>query len=96
MCSSRQDAAQTTVNQMGPPEPYRTALAGRPYDGEIAFTDAQLGRLFDSLKRSGKESNTIVAVVSDHGESLGEHGELTHAVLVYESTLRVPLLIAGP
>ncbi len=79
-----------------PPEPYRTSFAGRPYDGEIAFTDAQLGRLLDSLKSSGQESNTIIAVVSDHGESLGEHGELTHAVLVYESTLRVPLVIAGP
>jgi arylsulfatase A-like enzyme/Tfp pilus assembly protein PilF len=79
-----------------PPEPYRTTFAERPYDGEIAFADAQLGRLLESLKASGRESDTIVAVVSDHGESLGEHGELTHAVLVYESTLRVPLLIAGP
>ncbi len=79
-----------------PPEPYRATFANRPYDGEIAFTDAQLGRLFESLKASGRESNTIIAVVSDHGESLGEHGELTHAVLIYGSTLHVPLVIAGP
>ncbi len=79
-----------------PPEPYRTTFAGRPYDGEIAFADAQLGRLLDSLKASGQQSNTIVVVVSDHGESLGEHGELTHAILVYGSTLHVPLVIAGP
>ncbi|TMB55121.1 MAG: tetratricopeptide repeat protein [Chloroflexi bacterium] len=79
-----------------PPEPYRTAFAGRPYDGEIAFADAQLGRLFDWLRSSGHEQDTVVAVLSDHGESLGEHREVTHAVLLYESTLRVPFLLAGP
>jgi arylsulfatase A-like enzyme/tetratricopeptide (TPR) repeat protein len=79
-----------------PPEPYRTEFAGRPYDGEIAFADAQLGRVFDWLRESGHEQDTVVAVLADHGESLGEHGEMTHAVLVYESTLHVPFLIAGP
>jgi len=79
-----------------PPEPYRTQFAGRPYDGEIAYTDAQLGRVFDWLRSSGREANTVVAVLSDHGESLGEHGEMTHAVLLYEATLHVPLLLAGP
>jgi choline-sulfatase len=79
-----------------PPEPYRTQFAGRPYDGEIAYTDAQLGRVFDWLRSSGREADTVVAVLSDHGESLGEHGEMTHAVLLYEATLHVPLLLAGP
>jgi len=79
-----------------PPEPYRTDFAGRPYDGEIAFTDAQLGRVFEWLRSSGHEQDTVVAVLADHGESLGEHGEATHAVLVYEATLRVPFLLAGP
>jgi arylsulfatase A-like enzyme/tetratricopeptide (TPR) repeat protein len=79
-----------------PPEPYRTQFAGRPYDGEIAYTDAQLGRVFDWLKSSGHEADTVVAVLSDHGESLGEHGEVTHAVLLYEATLHVPLIVAGP
>ncbi len=79
-----------------PPEPYRTAFAGRLYDGEIAFADAQLGRVFDWLRSSGHDGDTVVAVLSDHGESLGEHGEVTHAVLLYEATLHVPLLIAGP
>jgi choline-sulfatase len=79
-----------------PPEPYRTSLAGHPYDGEIAFADAQLGRLFDWLRSSGREKDTVVAVLSDHGESLGEHGEVTHAVLAYEATLHVPLVLAGP
>ena len=79
-----------------PPEPYRTTFAGRPYDGEIAFADAQLGRVLGWLKSSGKEASTVVAVVADHGESLGEHRELTHAVLIYEATLHVPFLLAGP
>jgi choline-sulfatase len=79
-----------------PPEPYRTEFAGRLYDGEIAFADAQLGRVFDWLRSSGHEEDTVVAVLADHGESLGEHGELTHAVLIYEATLRVPFLLAGP
>ncbi len=79
-----------------PPEPYRTEFAGRLYDGEIAFADAQLGRVFDWLRSSGHEEDTVVAVLADHGESLGEHGELTHAVLIYEATLHVPFLLAGP
>ena len=79
-----------------PPEPYRTQFAGRPYDGEIAYTDAQLGRVFEWLRSSGHDQDTVVAVLSDHGESLGEHGEVTHAVLLYEATLHVPLLLAGP
>src|SRR5438445_6224684 len=79
-----------------PPEPYRTDFAGRPYDGEIAFADAQLGRVFEWLRASGHERDTVVAALSDHGESLGEHGEMTHAVLLYEATLRVPMLLAGP
>jgi arylsulfatase A-like enzyme/tetratricopeptide (TPR) repeat protein len=79
-----------------PPEPFKTAFEGRPYDGEIAFTDVQLGRVLDALKAAGHGDDTVVAILSDHGESLGEHGEVTHAVLVYEATLHVPLLLAGP
>ena len=70
-----------------PPAPYP-----QTYDGEIAYVDAQVGRLLGAVDRS----NTIIAVVGDHGESLGEHGELTHGLLVYEPTLHVPLMIAGP
>jgi arylsulfatase A-like enzyme/Tfp pilus assembly protein PilF len=79
-----------------PPEPYRSAFAGRLYDGEIAFADAELGRVFAWLRTSGHESDTVVVVLSDHGESLGEHREVTHAVLLYEATLHVPFLVAGP
>jgi choline-sulfatase len=79
-----------------PPAPYRDRFAGRPYDGEIAFTDAQIGRVMESLRASGHDRDTIVMVLADHGEGLGEHNELTHAVLTYQSTMRVPWIVAGP
>ena len=79
-----------------PPPPFRERFAGRPYDGEIAFTDAQLGRLVEALRAAGREDDTVVAVLADHGEGLGEHGEAGHGALIYESTLRVPLLLSGP
>ena len=79
-----------------PPAPYRETFAGRPYDGEVAFTDAQLGRILEALRAAGKERDTVVAVLADHGEGLGEHGETGHGILLYESTLRVPFLLAGP
>jgi arylsulfatase A-like enzyme/Flp pilus assembly protein TadD len=79
-----------------PPEPYRSTFADRPYDGEIAFADAQLARVLQALADSGHDGDTLVAALSDHGEGLGEHDEATHAVLIYESTLRVPWVMAGP
>jgi arylsulfatase A-like enzyme/Tfp pilus assembly protein PilF len=79
-----------------PPAPYRERFAGRPYDGEIAFTDAQVGRVLESLRASGHDRDTIVMVLADHGEGLGDHRELTHAVLTYQSTMRVPWIVAGP
>lgn len=79
-----------------PPAPYDSRHRGRPYDGEIAFADAQVGRLVAELERRGLAGRTLVAVAADHGEALGEHGELTHGLLLYEPTLRVPLLLRGP
>jgi predicted Zn-dependent protease len=78
-----------------PPSPYRELFAGRPYDGEIAFADAQIRRVLDALRASGHDKNTVIFVMADHGEGLGDHGELTHAVLIYQSTMRVPLIVAG-
>src|SRR6185436_8945911 len=78
-----------------PPSPYRGRFAS-PYDGEIAFTDAQIGRVLDALRTSGRDRDTVVMVVADHGEGLGDHNELTHAVLTYQSTMRVPWIVAGP
>ncbi|RLS34251.1 MAG: DUF229 domain-containing protein [Planctomycetota bacterium] len=70
-------------------------FVNRPYDGELAYVDRQIGRVFEELKRLGQMENTVVVVVGDHGESLGEHGEDSHGYLLHEATLRVPMIIAG-
>jgi arylsulfatase A-like enzyme/Flp pilus assembly protein TadD len=79
-----------------PPSPYRERHPGRPYDGAIAFDDAQVGRLLAALASRGLDDRTVVAIAADHGESLGEHGELTHGLLLYEPVLSVPLLLRAP
>ncbi len=79
-----------------PPEPHGTRQLGQPYLGEIAYADAELGRLLAALEARFDDGGTLVVVTSDHGESLGEHGEPTHAFGVYDATQRVPLLLAGP
>ena len=77
--------------------PQEFLLPGRtPYDGEIAYADAQLARVFDRLRAARLMDRTVVVVAGDHGEGLGEHGERTHGMLVYDSTLRVPLVIGTP
>lgn len=68
------------------------AFASAPYDGEIAYTDQQVGRLIEFLKQ---HPETIVVVVGDHGESLGDHFELQHGYTLYDSTQRVPLIVRG-
>ncbi len=79
-----------------PPEPYLTRYAGRPYEGEVAYADAAVGRLLAYLKERGLEDRTAVVYTADHGESLGEHGESTHGYFAYNATLRVPLILALP
>ncbi|MFI5165326.1 MAG: sulfatase-like hydrolase/transferase [Thermoanaerobaculales bacterium] len=79
-----------------PPEPFHTRFADRLYDGEIAEDDAELGRLLGELDHRGWAKRTVVAVVGDHGEALGEHGELTHGLLIYEASLHVPVLLRAP
>src|SRR3989304_936194 len=61
-----------------PPEPFASRYRARPYDGEIAFDDAQVGRLFDFLKQQGISDKVLIVLAGDHGEGLGEHGEKTH------------------
>ncbi|HXU29770.1 MAG TPA: sulfatase-like hydrolase/transferase, partial [Thermoanaerobaculia bacterium] len=79
-----------------PPAEFRARYADRPYDGEVAFVDTQVARLLAALDRSGAARNTLVVLLSDHGESLGEHGEQTHGILLYDATLRVPLIFRLP
>ncbi|MGB5219489.1 MAG: sulfatase, partial [Polyangiales bacterium] len=66
------------------------------YDGEIASVDRQIGRFIDKLRDKNVLDDTILVLTSDHGESLGEHGEATHALFIYESTIRVPLIVRYP
>lgn len=75
-----------------PPEPHRSRYAADAYSGEIAYADDQLGRLIDEVRSAGVLDNTLVVVASDHGEALGDHGERTHGLFVYNATLRVPLV----
>src|SRR5437588_405842 len=79
-----------------PPAPYSQEYESHPYDGEIAFADAQVGRLLRFLKEKGLYRNTLIVLSGDHGESLGEHGEKTHGFFIYKATLRVPLILHLP
>ena len=79
-----------------PPEPYRARFADRPYLGEIAFVDAQIGRIRAFLEQERLLDRTVIVVIGDHGESLGDHGESTHGFFVYQSVLQVPLMVLAP
>jgi len=79
-----------------PPAPYSEQYKERPYDGEIAFADAQVGRLITFLKANGLYRNTVIVLAGDHGESLGEHGERNHGFFIYNATLHVPMIIRLP
>lgn len=79
-----------------PPAPYNEEYKTQPYDGEIAFADAQVGRLLSSLKQKGLYQRTLIVLSGDHGEGLGEHGEQSHGFFIYDSTLHVPLIMHLP
>lgn len=79
-----------------PPEPYRSRYPGQPYVAEVAYTDAVVGRLTSWLRERGLMERTLVVLTADHGESLGEHGESTHAYFIYDSTMDVPLIVRTP
>ena len=79
-----------------PPPPFRDLFVDQPYDGEIAFTDLVVTSVLEKLAQLGLLDRSLVAVVADHGESLGEHGEETHSMFLYESTIRVPLILWRP
>ncbi len=76
-----------------PPAPFRTRYAAKPYLGEVAAMDEQLGRLVTAFERKGPAA---IVVVADHGEGLGDHGEPQHGNLLYQSTMHVPLAVVGP
>jgi arylsulfatase A-like enzyme/Tfp pilus assembly protein PilF len=88
------------VHLFDPHAPYEPPAAfvnkARPYDGEVAYADSQLGRLLTWVDQSGQRARTLVVVTSDHGEGLGDHGEDEHLFFIYDSTLRVPLIFFWP
>ncbi len=80
------------------PAAYREAHAGQPYDAEVAYADACVGRLLEAARAAAQRigGGLLIGALADHGESLGEHGELTHGFFVYQSTLRIPFVLSGP
>lgn len=77
------------------PPAFRAKFPGRPYDAEVATSDFGVGMLLDALP-PGRRAETVVMAAGDHGEALGEHGEAEHGILLYDATLHVPLVVAGP
>lgn len=79
-----------------PPEPYKSKYAAAPYDGEIAYADFALGKLLSRLRARGVYNHAVIAMMADHGEALGDHGEATHGFFLYDETIHVPLMIKLP
>jgi arylsulfatase A-like enzyme/Tfp pilus assembly protein PilF len=79
-----------------PPEPYKTRYQAHPYDGEIAYTDAAVAKLIAGLRARSLFDGALIAVLADHGEAFGEHGENHHGIFLYDETIHVPLLIKVP
>jgi len=78
------------------PEPFKSKFKDDPYSGEVAYVDTELGKLLDYLETYNLAENTYIVLTGDHGESLAEHGEMTHGHFAYNSTIWVPLVITGP
>jgi arylsulfatase A-like enzyme/Flp pilus assembly protein TadD len=79
-----------------PPASFKEKYSSQPYDGEVAYTDSAVGKLFGELKKHGLYDETMIAIMADHGESLGAHGENTHGIFLYDETIHVPLVIKLP
>ncbi len=104
----KQSAARTSKNFLlwthyydphfpyDPPEPIASKFAKDKYSGEIAYTDEQIGKLLEGLRDLDLIDNTLVVLMADHGEGLGDHGEFTHGVFLYDATTHIPLIVAGP
>lgn len=79
-----------------PPEPYRSRFPGDAYAGEVAYMDAEIGKLIDGLRSRDMMQDSIILVAGDHGEGLGDHDELTHSTFIYHSTQRIPMIFWFP
>lgn len=78
-----------------PPAPYKKRFQS-PYNGEIAYTDEQVGRLLEKLDSLGLKDKTLIVFTGDHGEGLGAHKELTHGQFLFDTTVMVPLIMRHP
>jgi arylsulfatase A-like enzyme/Flp pilus assembly protein TadD len=79
-----------------PPEPFKSRYSDQLYEGEVAYVDSMMGRLFDFMEENSLFDSTLVVLTGDHGESLGQHGEETHGYFAYNSSLWIPLIISLP
>lgn len=79
-----------------PPSPFKEKFPKRPYRGEVEYMDHQLGLFFRFLKAEGLYDRSLIILVADHGEALGQHNESTHGFFIYEPTVQVPLIIRAP
>jgi arylsulfatase A-like enzyme/Tfp pilus assembly protein PilF len=79
-----------------PPQPYATRYAKEPYDGELAYVDASVGKLLNQLRASGQFDKSLIIAMADHGEAFGEHGERSHGIFLYDETIHVPLILKLP
>lgn len=79
-----------------PPEEFRKQYPQNLYDAEIAFADQQLGRFLDDVAKKSPSDKTLIVLLADHGEGLGQHGEYSHGVFLYDSTVRIPWIMVGP
>lgn len=79
-----------------PPEPFRSRFAKNLYDGEVAYVDLMMGRLLNCLKEEQVYDATVIVFTGDHGESLGQHGEISHGFFAYNSAIWIPLIIKVP
>ena len=98
LAAHREDRFFLWVHLFEPHAPYGNPAEARPalarYDDDVAEADTQIGRLLDGL--GDARSRTLIVAAGDHGESFGEHGEISHSVFTYDTTLRVPLMVSGP
>ncbi len=79
-----------------PPEPFASRFKDSPYAGEIAYVDNCIGQVIDKLKALGMYESSLIVILGDHGEGLGAHGENEHSFFIYQSTIKVPLIIKPP
>jgi arylsulfatase A-like enzyme/Tfp pilus assembly protein PilF len=79
-----------------PPAPYAAKYAHAPYDGEVAYVDASIGKLLTALRARNLYDGSLIIAMADHGEAFGEHGERSHGIFLYDETIHVPLVLKMP